>query len=56
MRVVQTYTRMQVTYLLDRLPALAGISGRLATVFEDNTYLAGLWKVYLPILLCWKRE
>ncbi|KAK4493612.1 hypothetical protein PRZ48_015279 [Zasmidium cellare] len=52
LRVINTFTGMQLTRPTDRLPALSGfaslVGGRLAT-----RYLAGLWLDDLPLGLLW---
>jgi hypothetical protein len=50
--IVGEYTRRQLTYSTDRLPALAGI----ATTMQSNAaadYVCGLWKSDLLNWLCW---
>ncbi|KAK0107959.1 hypothetical protein ONS96_003742 [Cadophora gregata f. sp. sojae] len=50
---VELYSRLRITDITDRLPALAG----LATIFSTrihSEYVAGHWKSDLPRSLCWK--
>jgi hypothetical protein len=54
METIAYFSRMLITNETDRLPALAGIAGRLSTSFQ-NGYLAGLWRSELAKLLCWYR-
>lgn len=49
------YSRRQLTFLIDQLPALSGVASR---VYEatDSEYLAGIWQDSLPTSLCWVQE
>lgn len=53
--IITKYSERAITYMKDRLPALAG----LATHFHERTgytYLAGLWREELPLSLLWWRR
>ncbi|PMD16582.1 HET-domain-containing protein, partial [Hyaloscypha hepaticicola] len=51
-RVVELYTRCDLTKPNDKLPALSGIAMTYAAV-TGMTYIAGLWKERLPCQLLW---
>jgi len=50
-RLVEEYSKHDLTYEEDRLPALAGLSDQTGR----GRYLAGLWEDSLVGDLCWKR-
>ena len=52
---VWEYSKRDLTYETDRLPAIASVASRLHAVLQSN-YLAGLWEVELPFSLGWHRE
>ncbi|KAH6668209.1 heterokaryon incompatibility protein-domain-containing protein [Halenospora varia] len=52
---VENYTRRRLTYLPDRLPALAGVAEKFQKTWTDE-YLAGLWKRHFILLLAWRRN
>ncbi|KAK7885371.1 hypothetical protein LTR67_010549 [Exophiala xenobiotica] len=56
-RVVEQYTRMELTEKRDRLIALSGIArmmkSTLAAQGSDDIYLAGMWQNYLASQLLW---
>ncbi|KAH7413481.1 heterokaryon incompatibility protein-domain-containing protein, partial [Cadophora sp. MPI-SDFR-AT-0126] len=52
--IVEDYSRRNLSFREDRLPALAGIAEELQTVWND-TYIAGLWKKCLISHMGWKR-
>lgn len=54
-RAVQDFTRCDITFSTDRLPAFAGLAQRQQTLVPD-TYLAGLWKNDLLYGLMWKSD
>jgi hypothetical protein len=41
--MIYSYSRHQITFVSDRLPALAGIASKLQTHLTDS-YLYGLWE------------
>jgi hypothetical protein len=51
-RVVELYTRCDLTKPDDKLPALSGIATTYAAA-TGMTYIAGLWKERLPCQLLW---
>lgn len=51
--IVNDYTRRELTFDTDMLPALAAIATRFANVLND-TYCAGLWRNDLRQSLIWK--
>lgn len=52
--VVQAYSRLQITYESDRLPALAALAAKMSGFRKDDTYLAGLWQSTLLHDLPWR--
>lgn len=52
LQLVQSYSRLELTYTTDRLPALSGIAHLVATKAND-TYVAGLWKDDIAAGLLW---
>ena len=50
--LVQSYSRLELTYKTDRLPALSGIACLMASKTEDG-YVAGLWKRDITAGLLW---
>lgn len=52
--VVEHYTRRQISFYRDRLPALSSLT-RLFETSQDK-YLAGLWKSHMPTSLLWWTE
>lgn len=50
--ILAEYTSRGITYLSDKLPALAGIAKRYAETHHKH-YLAGIWAEDLPIALLW---
>ncbi|KAH7324774.1 heterokaryon incompatibility protein-domain-containing protein [Stachybotrys elegans] len=54
-RLVEEYSRLQLTLDRDRLPAISGAARRLSE-FTGYTYLAGLWKETLISDLLWERK
>ncbi|KAH8805539.1 hypothetical protein F5884DRAFT_860144 [Xylogone sp. PMI_703] len=50
--IVREYTRRDIAFISDKLPAISG----LAEIFQQRTkdeYLAGIWKSNLPLDLLW---
>lgn len=52
--IVEDYSRRNLSFREDRLPALAGVAKELQTVWKD-TYIAGLWEKCLIAHLGWHR-
>ncbi len=52
-RVVEVFTRRQLTKLTDRALAISGIAERFASNLDDRNYVAGLWKPYIHVGLFW---
>ena len=52
MRVVEAYSRCQLTKPDDKLPALSGIAKRMSDILGDD-YVAGMWRRYLASELIW---
>jgi hypothetical protein len=50
---IDLYSRLRITKCADKLPALAGLVGRVALKTRSR-YLAGLWECGLLRNLCWK--
>lgn len=53
-KLVEQFSRREITKPEDRLPALAGIASELS-IFWDDEYLAGTWKKCLQKCLVWSR-
>jgi hypothetical protein len=51
--MLEHYTRRELTYGEDKLPAVSGLARRFADRKEVN-YIAGLWQDDLPIGLLWR--
>lgn len=52
---VNEYTRRELTFPSDKLPAIGGIAGAFQKL-TDDTYLAGLWKSNLIHDLMWSSQ
>lgn len=52
LRLVQSYSQLELTYKTDRLPALSGIASHVASETGDD-YLAGLWRQDIAPGLLW---
>ncbi|KAJ4991693.1 heterokaryon incompatibility protein [Stagonosporopsis vannaccii] len=52
--VVQAYSRLQITYESDKLPALAAVAEKMSHLRKNDTYLAGLWRNTLLQDLQWR--
>jgi hypothetical protein len=53
--LVTYYSRRQLTFVTDKLPALSGVASRVHKITKTR-YLAGMWEDNLGIELCWARE
>jgi hypothetical protein len=53
-RIVETFASRELTYLDDKLPAIAGLAQKFAAVTNDN-YYAGLWQGDLLLGILWTR-
>lgn len=53
--MIEQYTRRQLTYKTDTLPALSGLA-QLVQALVKGEYCAGLWKADLSRGLLWKRN
>ena len=51
--ILEEYTRLDLTFEKDRLPALSGIA-KLIESFEPGRYIAGLWEKDLLYQLLWE--
>ncbi|EGO51430.1 hypothetical protein NEUTE1DRAFT_104474 [Neurospora tetrasperma FGSC 2508] len=57
--LVMRYSRCDLTYLYDKLPALSGLAQIFSVArgpdfsLDLNSYLAGIWRPHLPKALCW---
>jgi hypothetical protein len=51
-RLVYDYTRRNLTYISDRLPAMSGVASIIQTTISSD-YLAGLWRNNLEFDLLW---
>ncbi|SPJ92121.1 uncharacterized protein FTOL_13665 [Fusarium torulosum] len=50
--LVETYSRRELTYITDKLPALSGVASRVQEVTQSR-YIAGMWEDNLAYNLCW---
>ncbi|KAH6662543.1 heterokaryon incompatibility protein-domain-containing protein [Halenospora varia] len=50
--IASHYSKRQISYKSDRLPALSAIASEFGRMYSDQ-YLAGLWKRSLPWALLW---
>jgi hypothetical protein len=52
---VEKYSECQLTESRDKLPAISGIAQRYRELLKETpeSYLAGLWKGSLPLMLLW---
>jgi hypothetical protein len=53
--IIMEYSRLQLSFQYDRLPALSGIAKEMQKHRADQ-YLAGLWEDDLPAALLWYRK
>ncbi|KAL4725822.1 hypothetical protein ACLX1H_006496 [Fusarium chlamydosporum] len=53
--LVSYYSRRELTFFLDKLPALSGVASRVHGVTKSQ-YLAGMWRDSLPVSLCWIQD
>lgn len=51
-RMIETYTKRQLTEESDKLPAISGVARRFAAICND-AYVGGLWANDLPAGLMW---
>jgi hypothetical protein len=52
-KVVEQYSRKNLSYESDKLPALSGLANEIAR-YTGNTYLAGLWKTTILEGVLWR--
>ncbi|KAJ4986560.1 hypothetical protein SVAN01_07996 [Stagonosporopsis vannaccii] len=52
--IAQSFSKLQLTYAYDALPALSGIAKR-ALLLRPGTYLAGVWEIGIAFHLSWRR-
>jgi hypothetical protein len=52
-RTVQEYSRLQLTFGKDRLPALAALTQNMENLRVNDRFLAGLWKNTLLLDMLW---
>ncbi|KAF5972390.1 het-domain-containing protein [Fusarium bulbicola] len=52
MNIVEVYTKRELTYAVDKLPAISGVAETWAQALDDS-YLAGIWLSHLPGALLW---
>lgn len=52
-QIIEQYTKRDLTYARNRLPALAGLASRAASTWSA-AYLAGVWKEHLWFFLLWE--
>lgn len=56
-RIVNSYTRTELSNLSDRLVALRGIVNVIHAKWDipNNQYAAGMWRKDLPAMMVWSR-
>jgi hypothetical protein len=54
--IVEDYSWRIFSLWEDRLPALAGVAAKFGSIWDNTNYLAGLWRPWLIIHLCWRRH
>lgn len=60
--LVERYSRCNLTYSSDKLPALSGLAQAFSIIrgpgfsLDGHFYLAGIWRPDLPKALCWTSE
>ena len=52
-RMIETYTKRQLTEGTDKLPALSGVARRFSAALCNDAYVGGLWANDLPAGLMW---
>jgi hypothetical protein len=52
-RIVEEYSALQLTFVKDQLPAIAGIAKQFSRYMGDHTYASGVWSAFLIENLCW---
>jgi hypothetical protein len=52
-KTVQEYSRLQLTFEKDKMPALAALTQDMETLRADDRFLAGLWEKTLLLDLLW---
>lgn len=52
-KTVQEYSRLQLTFEKDKMPALAALTQNMETLRADDRFLAGLWEKTLLLDLLW---
>lgn len=55
-RMIQEYTRLQLSVKEDKMVAVAGIAQRMERLRSGDRYLAGLWEKSLLLDLLWEKE
>lgn len=53
-KCIQDYSKLQLTYESDRLPAVAAVAKRMMDLRKNDTYVAGMWKNSLLQDLGWE--
>ena len=51
--LIEHYSKLQLTFESDKLPAIAGLTTLFARFLEDE-FLAGIWSSDLPLSLMWR--
>ncbi|KAI9688712.1 MAG: hypothetical protein M1822_001069 [Bathelium mastoideum] len=52
-RIVEAYTRAQLTFSSDKLIVLSGLASRMQQELKYS-YMAGLWRPHMPLCLLWE--
>ena len=53
-RTVEEYSRLQLTFELDKMPALAGLAQRVGSLRPGDRYIAGMWEKSLALDMLWR--
>lgn len=53
-RILEDYTKLDITYFEDRLPALAAVVEQAMLYHPEDVYIAGLWKDSMVRGLLWR--
>jgi len=53
-RTVEEYSRLQLTFESDKMPALAGLAQRVGSLRPGDRYIAGMWEASLVLDMLWR--
>lgn len=52
-RIVEEYSALDLTFMRDQLPAMAGIAKQFSRYMGEHIYASGVWSAFLIENLCW---